>query len=91
LESPTVPLDDVFFPSVVVCNMNSLRKSFIHDLMSDPEISKLITFREMWNLIDDVYIVGGKEVLSPTEEQVISRKFIKINFNHATAIFNAHF
>ena len=29
LESPTVPLSEVFFPSIALCNMNSLRKSFI--------------------------------------------------------------
>jgi hypothetical protein len=28
----TVPLSEVFFPSVVVCNINQVRKSFFEEL-----------------------------------------------------------
>ena len=43
--SPTSSLDEVFFPSLVVCNLNTLRKSFIFALIEDPEIKKLeVTF-----------------------------------------------
>lgn len=38
LESPTVPLDEVFFPSMVVCNMNTLRRSFITSILEDSSI-----------------------------------------------------
>ncbi len=71
LESPTVPLDDVFFPSVTICNMNALRKSFIQFLMTDPVISGLATFSELWKLVDGVYITGGKEDLSGLERQIV--------------------
>jgi hypothetical protein len=33
LQSPTNTLDDVYFPSVALCNMNLLRKSFIKELI----------------------------------------------------------
>ncbi len=36
LESPTDPLDAVFFPSAVVCNMNALRASFLAEVGEDP-------------------------------------------------------
>ena len=38
LESRTVPLDDVFFPSTLICNMNNLRKSFILEVLHDPKV-----------------------------------------------------
>ncbi len=76
LESPTVPLDDVFFPSVTLCNMNSLRKSFIQTLMKDPAINQSITFSKLWKLVDGVYITGGKENLTSLEQSVIHSKVI---------------
>jgi hypothetical protein len=39
LESPTVPLDEVFFPSMVVCNMNTLRCRPV----ADPKTFKFTT------------------------------------------------
>jgi len=33
LKSATESLDQVFFPSVVVCNINALRTSFVYELM----------------------------------------------------------
>ena len=38
LESRTVPLDDVFFPSTLVCNMNNVRRSFIVEVIQDPQV-----------------------------------------------------
>ena len=32
LDSKTVPLSEIFFPSVVVCNLNQIRKSFFEEL-----------------------------------------------------------
>jgi len=75
LESPTVALDDVFFPSVVICNMNVLRKSFIQALMDDPILSNLTTFDELLLLINSYYIKGVKQVLSPKEELITNRIF----------------
>ena len=36
LDSPTVSLDEVYFPSLVICNANTLRRSFIYSLLKDP-------------------------------------------------------
>ncbi len=38
LESRTISLDDVFFPSTVICNMNTLRRSFMDAIMDDEEM-----------------------------------------------------
>ena len=38
LESRTIPLDDVFFPSTVICNMNTLRRSFVMAILEDEAI-----------------------------------------------------
>ncbi len=38
MKSPTDPLDEVYFPSAVVCNMNALRRSFLSELMKDPDL-----------------------------------------------------
>ena len=38
LVSATASLGDVFFPSVVVCNMNTLSKSFIKTIQEDPDL-----------------------------------------------------
>lgn len=38
LVSATASLRDVFFPSVVVCNMNTLSKSFIKTIQEDPDL-----------------------------------------------------
>ena len=32
VDTMTVPLTEVFFPSVVVCNINQVRKSFFQEL-----------------------------------------------------------
>ena len=32
LDTHTVPLSEIFFPSVVVCNINQIRKSFFAEL-----------------------------------------------------------
>ena len=32
VDTMTVPLSEVFFPSVVVCNINQVRKSFFEEL-----------------------------------------------------------
>ncbi len=71
LESPTVPLDEVYFPSVTICNMNALRKSFIQSLMMDPKINQSISYSELWKLVDQVFIEGGKEELDYHERQVV--------------------
>ena len=70
LESPTIPLDDVYFPSVVICNMNILRKSFIMALMKDPVLKSMTTYEDLLQIIDDHFIQGTKANLSQREEQL---------------------
>lgn len=87
LESPTVALDDVFFPSVVVCNMNQLRKSFIQSLMTDPVLKNLTTFDDLLILVNSYYIKGVKLDLSPEEKLITDQIFASKVFNDLYAEF----
>ena len=71
LETPTLPLDSVFFPSVVVCNMNNLRKSFILTLLKDPALSGKVSFHELMSTVDHVFVKGQGEGLTQRQEQVV--------------------
>ena len=76
LESPTVPLDEVFFPSMVVCNMNTLRRSFIEAILSDEAIKGLgVTFNELKNIIFSVFILGGDYLPTDRDNQIIDSEF----------------
>ena len=70
LESPTVSLEDVFFPSVVLCNMNILRQSFIMALMKDPDLKSRTSYEELFLLVDEHFIQGIKENLTEKEEVI---------------------
>ena len=70
LESPTVSLEDVFFPSVVLCNMNILRQSFIMTLMKDPDLKSRTTYEELFSLVDKHFIQGIKGNLTEKEELI---------------------
>ena len=76
IDSPTVSLDYVYFPSVTICNMNNLRRSFIHSLMSDENIRQMTNTNSLKILIDDVFLSGGKHELSKEEEKLIDSKLI---------------
>lgn len=39
LESTTVPLSEVHFPAVTICNTNDIGRSFIYALMEDASLS----------------------------------------------------
>jgi hypothetical protein len=57
LQSPTVSLEEVFFPSVVVCNMNTLRSSFIYSLLEDDKFKALnVSYYELKKIIHLVAI-----------------------------------
>jgi len=72
LESSTVPLNEVFFPSVVICNMNTLRKSFIADIIKDPGLTALnVTFKELKRIVKQVYILGEDYELSEREMEIV--------------------
>ncbi len=55
LATPTQPLDDVFFPSLVVCNMNQLRSSFVWAILKDPAMSNL-TFMRVHQLLEKTFV-----------------------------------
>ncbi len=55
LDTPTLSLDGVFFPSLVLCNMNQMRSSFVWALVKDP-IMKGRTFMEIHQLLEKVFV-----------------------------------
>ena len=72
LASATVSLDQVFFPSLTICNMNTLRKSFILSLLRDPELQTLnVTYEELKKLIHLVFIEGEDYHLNDREKVII--------------------
>ena len=90
LESPTVSLEDVFFPSVVLCNMNILRQSFIMALMKDPTLKTRTSYKELYSLVDEHFIQGIKENLTEKEELIKKSNifFYKvINTQHGFFVF----
>lgn len=68
-------LEDVFFPSVVICNMNLLRKSFILSLLKDPTLGNLTNYGELHLLINSYYIRGDKFELTAKEELLTQKIF----------------
>ena len=69
LESPTVALDYVYFPSVTLCSMNNLRKSFIYSLMEDPVLGNLTTATKLTNIIERRLIKGIVDENSASNEE----------------------
>ncbi|TRY75809.1 hypothetical protein TCAL_07005 [Tigriopus californicus] len=72
LESPTTPLTQVYFPSIVICKMNFLRKSFIYSLLEDPALTN-VTYEELHQTIADIFIEGtsNQSLDSLTRQQEI--------------------
>ena len=72
LESPTVSLDEVFFPSLTVCNMNLLRRSFVEAVLQDEEVKKLgVEYQELKKIIFSVFIFGGDYQASERDTEII--------------------
>ena len=74
IESPTVPLEQVFFPSISLCNMNKLRKSFIYSLLADKQIADLTTFDDLLEFVNGHFIRGSISEL--TESQKVLKNTI---------------
>ena len=74
IKSPTVDLSKVFFPSVVVCNLNILRRSFIISLLNETKIGQNVDFVQLHSLIDNVFLTGGNIELSDDEQDIIDSK-----------------
>ncbi len=59
LVTPTHSLDDVFFPSIVLCNMNKLRASFIRAIMQ--ELGRPDTYyHDIYDLLQRVFVEVSK-------------------------------
>ena len=74
IKSPTVDLNSVYFPSVVVCNLNILRRSFIMSLLNDTKISQNVDFVQLSSLIDNYFLSGGNIELTNNEQDIINSK-----------------
>jgi hypothetical protein len=75
LDSATVSLDEVYFPSMVLCNMNTLRRSFIYSLIDDPKLKELnTTFPELQKIVHLIFIAGEDYVLNEREELLLEGK-----------------
>jgi hypothetical protein len=75
LDSATVSLDEVYFPSMVLCNMNTLRRSFIYSLIDDPMLKELnTTFPELQKIVHLIFIAGEDYVLNEREELLLEGK-----------------
>ena len=68
IESPTVPLEQVFFPSITLCNMNKLRKSFIFSLFADNQIADLTTFNNLLEFVNGHFIEGSISELTDSQK-----------------------
>ena len=64
IEDRSADLKDTFFPSVVICNVNPLRKSFIYWLQENLEING-------WSnvSISDTFDLIGSQYFSPKTEE----------------------
>ena len=72
LASLAVTLDDVFFPSVTICNMNTMRRSFIVSLARDPKLEALnVSYPELKKVIHLVFIAGEDYKLNKRESQIV--------------------
>ena len=74
IKSPTVDLSNVFFPSLVVCNLNILRRSFIISLLNETKIDQNIDFVQLHSLINNLFLSGGNSELSVNDQDIIDSK-----------------
>jgi hypothetical protein len=80
LGSATVPLDEVYFPSLTLCNMNTLRRSFVHSLIDDPKLQVLnVSFQELKKIIHLVFINGDDYQLNSREIGIVESKITYTN------------
>ena len=85
IKSPTVDLSNVFFPSLVVCNLNILRRSFIISLLNETKIDQNIDFVQLHSLINNFFLSGGNSV---NDQDIIdSKAHLKSNVNFKFLVF----
>ena len=72
LDSATVSLDEVYFPSMVLCNMNTLRRSFIYTLINDVKLRNMnVTFSELQKIVHLIFIAGEDYELNAREQVML--------------------
>ena len=75
LFSPTVPLTEVIFPSLTICNMNTLRRSLVLTLIDDPALKDLgVTYSELKKIVHLMYIDGGDYELNDRERAIVESR-----------------
>ncbi len=70
LDTPTHPLDDVFFPSMVLCNFNRLRSSLVWALLNDEDVSNT-SYHELHQLIEKNFVKGQDVELGDHEKALL--------------------
>ena len=79
LDSASISLDEVFFPSVTVCNMNTLRRSFIHSIIQDEKLKLLnVSFYELKKIVQLLFIEGKDYQLSDREREIVESNFFMV-------------
>lgn len=76
IHSTTVPLSEVYFPAVTVCNINQVRKSFFNDLDIDNNVSVV-------DLLYQQFYTGSEHEPLPDEKE-----FMKSLFKSETYVKN---
>ena len=80
LESRSGNLSEVYFPSIVVCNMNPLRKSFMYEILDTTSIDKG-DITPLWNEIIKTYFSGSDQSkCMPTQDKLDQLMF---EFRHS--------
>ena len=70
VDTMTVPLSEVFFPSVVVCNINQVRSSFFEEIGALDEDVKLKLYQD--------YILGHKLNKKSEKNKISKEKITKV-------------
>ena len=70
VDTMTVPLSEVFFPSVVVCNINQVRSSFFEEIGALDEDIKLKLYQD--------YILGHKLNKNIEESKILKERITKV-------------
>jgi hypothetical protein len=72
LESPTVSLSEVYFPAMTLCNMNALRRSFVHSLLKDPQLAP-VGYNALHDVIERAFVLGHKKGPDKEESAIINK------------------
>ena len=71
-------LEEVFFPSIVVCNMNTLRRSFVLSLLQDSKLNERnFTFNELKKVVHLTFIDGNDYKMSERDQMIVEGQYIK--------------